>query len=390
MKVLNHILSLLLVVVLLMAIAVRRDKAVLGFELKSGDMQGAQKTETTIEAKVLKKLNLRQGEVMEISPYIWKVKDGRVIYGSIPYGKDIIGYSGPTPVYIVEKDGRIEQVVAGTNSESSEFFGTLYDQHFFDKWRGMTLDETATAQVDAVSGATYSSTAVLKTVRTTASKVAKLDLTEEAQTSPFTMKNVMGMMSLLIGLFVAFFRKGKFWRILQLLLNVVILGFWCGCFLSMSLFVGWLSHGVHPLEAIVVFVMLILAVIIPFISKKKNYYCLYVCPFGSAQELMGLFGFPKWKIPPRVMSFLRYTRRAILWVLLGLMWMGVAFKLMDYEAFSAFLFDKAKTEVLVLAGIFLLLSLFVNRPYCRFVCPTGQLLSWSQGFNVKIRRGRKS
>jgi len=389
MKLLNHILSLLLVVVLLMVVAVRRDQSLLGFKL-SGDTQSAQNTETKIESGVLKKMGLYQNDLKEISPYIWKVKNGEVIYGSFPYGKEIIGYSGPTPIYIVEKGGRIEQVLAGANSESNEFFNTLYDKHFFEKWRGMTLDEAATAQVDAVSGATYSSTAVIKTVRATVSNVAKLNLNQTVQTSPLTTKNVVAVIFLLIGLFVAFLRREKFWRMLQLVLNVVILGLWCGCFLSVSLFVNWLSHGLHSLQALVAFVMLLMAVIIPLVTKKKNYYCFYICPFGSAQELMGFLGFPKWNIPVQCMRFLVYTRRLILLVLLGLMWIGVAFELMNDEAFSVFLFDKAETEVLVLAGTFLFLSLFINRPYCRFVCPTGQLLSWSQGFNVRIKKGKES
>ena len=43
------------------------------------------------------------------------------------------------------------------------------------------------------------------------------------------------------------------------------------------------------------------------------------------------------------------------------------------EVFSAFIFQTASVFVLALGGVFLLLSFFVARPYCRFVCPTGTL-----------------
>ena len=47
---------------------------------------------------------------------------------------------------------------------------------------------------------------------------------------------------------------------------------------------------------------------------------------------------------------------------------------MDYEVFSAFVFQTASAFVLVLGIVVVVLSLFVPRPYCRFVCPTGTLL----------------
>lgn len=385
MRLLNHILSLLLVVVLLMAVAVRRDKVLMGFKVESG----VQKPKTMIDAEGLAKLHLQLGDLKEISPYIWKEKSGRVIYGSIPYGKNILGYCGPTPVYIVVKGDRIEQVVPGRNCESNEFFSTLYDKHFFDRWKNMTLSEAAASQVDAVSGATHSSTAVAKTVNVTAEEVTQLTLDSKRQGTPMSAQNVIAVTLLLLGVVVAFFKEGKFWHLLQLLLNVAILGFWCGSYLSMSLFVNWLSHGVHPLQGIVVFVMLLLAILIPLFTKRKNYYCSYVCPFGAAQELVGMLGFHRWKLSMRMMHYLSYTRRIILLVIVLLMLTGVTFEVMNYEVFSMFLFDKAGTEIYVLGGCFLLLSLFMERPYCNFVCPTGQLLSWSQGVDLKIKKGKE-
>ena len=72
--------------------------------------------------------------------------------------------------------------------------------------------------------------------------------------------------------------------------------------------------------------------------------------------------------------------RRILWgVLTALALTGVWSGWMDYELFTAFLFTAASWVVVVFAAVVLVLSVFVPRPYCRFVCPTGTLLKFSQG-----------
>lgn len=60
------------------------------------------------------------------------------------------------------------------------------------------------------------------------------------------------------------------------------------------------------------------------------------------------------------------------------MWSGVWFSWMDYELFAAFLFDRAPYVLTVVAVAVVILSVFVNRPYCRFICPTGSLFKISQ------------
>ena len=57
-----------------------------------------------------------------------------------------------------------------------------------------------------------------------------------------------------------------------------------------------------------------------------------------------------------------------------LMLLGVGFEWMDYEPFTAFILSSAGVVVIVFAVVILLTSVFVPRPYCRFMCPTGTLL----------------
>ena len=51
---------------------------------------------------------------------------------------------------------------------------------------------------------------------------------------------------------------------------------------------------------------------------------------------------------------------------------------LHYELFSAFIFQSVAVVVMVFAVVVVILSLFVPRPYCRFVCPTGNLFKFAQ------------
>lgn len=71
--------------------------------------------------------------------------------------------------------------------------------------------------------------------------------------------------------------------------------------------------------------------------------------------------------------------REWLWiVIMMVMWLEVGFELLDYELFSTFLFQQTSVPLLIVAGLTLLFSGIVQRPYCRFVCPTGSLIKYSQ------------
>ena len=76
---------------------------------------------------------------------------------------------------------------------------------------------------------------------------------------------------------------------------------------------------------------------------------------------------------PTLIRRLNFFRELLFAVLMVLMATGVFAEWADYELFTAFAFQSASIVVIVLAVVFVVLSVFVPRPYCRFVCPTGSL-----------------
>ena len=89
---------------------------------------------------------------------------GVYIVNTTSLTKDVVGYNGPTPLNIYIKDDKIQKVEALPNEETPRFFD-MVKSGLLNKWNGMTVKQAASADVDAVTGATYSSNAVKENVK---------------------------------------------------------------------------------------------------------------------------------------------------------------------------------------------------------------------------------
>lgn len=97
------------------------------------------------------------------------------------YCSDIIGFNGSIPLEISMKDGKIANINILENEETPRFLQHVIDANLIEKFYGLTPKEAIELNIDAVSGATYSSTAIIKTVKT---RMAIYD--KEMNPSPWT------------------------------------------------------------------------------------------------------------------------------------------------------------------------------------------------------------
>lgn len=91
-------------------------------------------------------------------------KDGVYIVNTTTLTPNVQGYNGPTPLNIYIKNDKIQKIEALPNDETPSFFDRV-KANLLNKWNGMTVKQAATAEVDVVSGATYSSNAVKANVK---------------------------------------------------------------------------------------------------------------------------------------------------------------------------------------------------------------------------------
>lgn len=367
-----RLLSLVVVVLILAAAAILRDGRILGHDLREAH-----------EAKALK------NDTLEVTP------DGAFVVNTKPLAKDVQGYGGPVPLKIHIKDGRVAAVEAEPNAESSDFFNRA--KELLNHWQNKSVDEALAEEVDAVSGATFSSRAIIANMQrglayakqhgqwgedgsvgalgtsappivgSVGNSVGAL----ETGASP-----IVALVVVLLGAVVPLFYNNRRLHLVQLAVNVVVLGLWTGTFVSYTLFLRIFAGGVS-LSAIgalaAPLLMLIVALIYPLVGRS-GHYCANICPFGSAQELAGKLSRRKLRITPRVLKLLSVLRNLLWGVLMALLLTGTCTAWIDYELFTAFLYSSASVWVTVLAALFLVLSVWVPRPYCRFVCPTGALI----------------
>ena len=87
--------------------------------------------------------------------------------------KDVIGYDGPTPLKITIVKGVVAKVEALPNTETPRFFDLVLQSGLLKAVVGKTPAEAAKMPLDAVSGATYSSEAVIENLRAGLREAAK-------------------------------------------------------------------------------------------------------------------------------------------------------------------------------------------------------------------------
>jgi uncharacterized protein with FMN-binding domain len=76
---------------------------------------------------------------------------------------DVEGYIGPTPLDIRIKNDTIVDIIALNNEETPAYFAKA--SSLLKKWIGHTPSEGLELEVDAVSGATFSSEALIANVK---------------------------------------------------------------------------------------------------------------------------------------------------------------------------------------------------------------------------------
>ena len=91
-------------------------------------------------------------------------ENGVYVVNTTKLSPEVRGYMGATPLKIYIKDGKIQKIEALPNDETPQFFEAV-KRDLLGAWNGMTVKQALNAQVDAVSGATYSSKAVKENVR---------------------------------------------------------------------------------------------------------------------------------------------------------------------------------------------------------------------------------
>ncbi|MPM04831.1 putative electron transport protein YccM [bioreactor metagenome] len=157
---------------------------------------------------------------------------------------------------------------------------------------------------------------------------------------------------------------------------------------------GTFIQKIHSSSFILMLLGLIAAVLFGAI------FCGYICPFGSFQEWIGKLGrklFPKKYnriVPKKLDRVLRYLRYLVLIMVLYQTAISakLVFQTVDpYYALFNFFTSEVAVSAYIMLGVITVLSLFIERPWCKYLCPYGALLGLFNSIRIfKIRRNKNT
>lgn len=301
---------------------------------------------------------------------------GKVLYvkpdESIP-----AGYGGKFRVVIgISNENKVLGVEMGDNQETPGFIEMVSSKGFFRQWTGLPLTEAMQKKVDTVTGATMSTSCIRCMVQKNIAEYLGARA-EIERTSRFSYVFYVSILLLIYSL-ISFFIPGataKF-RIYHIALMTVFLGFLGGYALSIESFKNFFITGSASTFTIILFT---LAVTVP-VFTGRNFYCSHICPFGALQELAGKVPFKKQTVTAKVLKIMTLVKKLILLAVFVMLSLKITGDYTMIEPFSAFQFNAAGVSALIIAGIMLIFSLFVSKPWCRLFCPTGTI------FNIIIEK----
>jgi hypothetical protein len=234
--------------------------------------------------------------------------------------------------------------------------------------------------VDGITGATYTVRAIAESVKQGA-RSAAVDQLGMATPADDRARIVFGIPHLtLLALFAAGyfghqsrFKYKKQLRWAAMLIGLVVLGFIYNLPLTLSHINRLLLGFWPPWQTDLYWYMLVGGILFVFTADNKNPYCQWFCPFGAAQECVGVLGRARSYPASRYRPLLVWLRRGLVWfaILLALLLRSPG--LTSYEVFGTLFSLMGSRLQFLLLGMVLLASLFVKRPWCAYLCPLGPI-----------------
>ena len=91
-------------------------------------------------------------------------ENGMYVVNTTTLGKDVQGYASTTPVKVYIKKNKVEKVEFLKNQETPKYMARV-KKAMLNKWDGLKVKDAAALKVDGVTGATFSSDAIIKNVQ---------------------------------------------------------------------------------------------------------------------------------------------------------------------------------------------------------------------------------
>ena len=310
-----------------------------------------------------------------------------------PLNLDVRGYAGPTPLVVaVDSSGTVLRVAVHSNRETTAFLNRVYDSGWWHSLTGRVCTQVlaTVSGVDAVSGATYTSSALKEHVRTALRQLETCTRAtgglEAIANCPWFVALSRWVPTALILLAVTVLALRPAWHTRKVrwvlwIAVVAVLGFWRPNYYSVAQLAA-LIHGNPPKwQSISWYLVLLFALLSPLFIGRA--YCRHACPFGVLSEMLASLSPVHITLPAWTLRIARIMRFALLGLALLLIVFLPHVPTDRLEPFNA-VFVRSGTLVYVAFGIVALVcSAVVRRFWCVFFCLDGALFELLTRFRWK-------
>jgi len=165
------------------------------------------------------------------------------------------------------------------------------------------------------------------------------------------------------------------------LISILYFGFFrngCVCSIGAIQNVTLSLSDVSYVIPLTVFLMFIIPVLFAFLFGRV--FCAGVCPFGALQELVNVKNFRVSKAVSAVLSIIPW-----IYLVFAILYAATRsrFIICRFDPFIGFFRLGGDFGMIIFGCLLLVASVFTGRPFCRFLCPYGALLSLVSRFSVK-------
>jgi len=303
----------------------------------------------------------------------------------------------------VDPKGKITGVKILEENETPRYTRGLlsYDSWFLEQFKGKDAgDEFLLGKdVDAITGATISSSSITRAIESGLEIITEKVLYEEVERDTpvkhlflhhlLWQINFIFLWIIVAMAFISFFKKSRTLRYLVLGLSIVYIGFVKGggfsiidvlnlCSLNLPVFLNnlyWYS-------------LVIIAIGLTLIAGR--FYCGWLCPFGAVLEILYRVVPIEHKVSRNADMFLKTIKYAVLLLLLFIYFLFSNKALAIYiagimEPFATFFKLYGGLISWIWLGSMLLASSVISRFYCRYLCPLGAFFALLSGLSAFLR-----
>lgn len=290
------------------------------------------------------------------------------------------GYGGPMTVLVgINPEGEIIKTEIVKNHETPLYLEMVISRGFLDGFIGKTISDPLmlNEDIDGVSGATVSAKGIASAVRKGVRQIGVQEFGLEENNGEGIQWGAEEFILLALFLIILISIKLKLakLRFVILAFSVFFLGFRLGASINLGNIASLISGNLPSFAEWPFWFFLVVGTLLLILVSGRNLYCSWLCPFGAVQEgIHRALCLMRYGIPQTYLVHAGKLRLTLTWIALMIAFICLNPSIAGYEPFSAFFGGQANTGQWLIMGLVLFMSIFANRIWCRFFCPTGAVM----------------